>query len=544
MSARHGLRIGLALVVAAVAAATIVLTALGSSGRVSASAGTELIVTRLASTNTPGFGPGLQDTGNDAMVNSLLFSNLVKVAPNESTITPDLALKWTSSPNAKTFTFYLRHGVKWSDGVPFTAADVVFTITKAAQMGPTAYIGYQPTNWLEVAGASSILGTNKPLSGVKALNDYTVQITLAQPNAFFVRELTDAVYAILPQHILQSVTAKTFQTVPFATKDPVGTGPYTLENFVPNQYYEFKANPDYFGGVPKIQTLFFKTNVSDESAVAQLRTGELDVVLDLSPTDYGTLNNVSGLTAKFVPSPAQEYIQFRMDNPRVANPLVRQAVYYAFDRRGMLQNVFGGHGQVRWTLAGLNQNLPQLNRYPYDPTKAKQLLTQAHFNFSEPFRIIYSPDIDTLWPQIAQALQQSLKAIGVNAVLVPYSAAGWTNAVLSKKVTFEITLQAGNHDGLGPEDAATDFGCNTIGLFWSNCTIEKLYTEASSYTNPAQQTTVFDKIALYLNQQLPYASLWETDNLDAYTNKLGGTFSIYSNDRDSFFQVAGWTMSG
>ena len=79
-----------------------------------------------------------------------------------------------------------------------------------------------------------------------------------------------------------------------------------------NQYLEFTANPHYFGGVPKIQTIFFKLNVSAASAVAQIQSGELDLALDLNPADAPQVAKAKGVTAKFVNSVAGEFLQFRV----------------------------------------------------------------------------------------------------------------------------------------------------------------------------------------------------------------------------------------
>jgi ABC-type transport system substrate-binding protein len=536
----------LAALACAVAALSLVLAAAGSSSiRSAAASGTTLTLTRI-SDNTPGFGPVRQDTGNDALVNSLIFSNLVKIAPNEKTILPDLATRWTMSANARVFTFYLRSGVTWSDGQPFTAADVVFTITQAAQFGATPYIGYTPTEWWQVQGATAIAGTTKPLSGVKAIGSSEVQITLAAPDASYVRGLTDAVYSILPQHLLSSATAKTIATLPFTTTSPVGTGPYTLTKDVANQYLEFTANPHYFGGVPKIQTIFFKLNVSDASAVAQLESGELDLALDLAPSDAAQLDKASGLVAKFYPSVAAEFLQFRTDNPQVSNYLVREAIFYAIDRRSMLKDLFNNEGTIMSTFPGFNQNAPGMNHYPYDPTKAKQLLAQAHFDFSKPLNLLYIPGAggDPLWDQMVPVIQKYLKAVGINLVLDPLSPTAWTAALTSKTPDYAMSLNSGGATGLGPTHTSPFFNCKApVDSYYANCTLTALFAKALTQSNIAQQNATYDQAALIINKYAPMPALWLNDNLDAYSSKLGGTFAIFSNDRDSLFGVSGWTLS-
>lgn len=539
---RHFGRGPLAVAVAAAAVAVAVAFAVVAGSASGASGGT-LTLTRI-SDDTAGFGPVRQSTGNDAMINSLIFSNLVKIAPDEKTVVPDLADRWTVSKDAKVFTFFLHKGVKWSDGQPFTAKDVVFTITQAAQLGPSPYIGYQPTEWRQVLGADKIVGTTKPLAGVKAIGDYTVRLTLAQPNAVFVRNLTDAVYAIVPQHLLASATAKTIVTMPFTTSKPVGTGPYILQKYVPNQYVEFKANPDYFRGPAKIQTVFFKLNVKPETAVAQLESGELQFALDLNPNDAPRVQGLKSVKSEFVASPAAEFLQFRTDDPQASDPRVRQAIYYAVDRRQMLKNLVGGHGVIRWTMPGFDQTEPSLNRYPYDPAKAKQLLKAANFDFSKPFQLLYAPDADPLWQQMGPVVQKYLKDVGMNVQLQPVDAAGWTSALVNQKPTFPLTLQSGGSMGLLPDRSSIYFNCKTpLQTFYANCNLDALYAKARGQADPAQAAKTYAQVAKILNQQLPYATLWMTENLDAYTKKLSGV-KIYSNDRDTLFGITSWTLKG
>lgn len=507
-----------------------------------APADAQLTFTRLGD-NTPTFGPTSQNTGNDAITNSLILSNLVKVAPDEKTIVPDLAEKWEASPDAKTFTFTLRQGVKWSDGEPFDADDVVFTLTQAAHFGPTAYIGYVPTQWFQVKGAADAAGTTDPIEGVKALDPNTVEITLDKPNAEFIRNLTDAVYSIVPEHVLKDTTDKTIKSAEFTKTNPVGTGPYTIEKYVSNQYIQFKANPEYFGGAPKIGTLFFKLAVKPETAVAQMESGELDFVLGFNPTDEGRLKKVDGLKVEYVVSPAAQFLQFRVDNPQVADKRVRQAVYYAIDRRAMLQNLFGGNGEVLVTLPGFKQDDPNLNQYEHDPAKAKQLLTEAGFDFKQPLKLLYSPDIDPFWKQMAPVIQQNLKDAGIDAQLDPVDAAAWSAKLSEKKPAFAMTLNSGGAMGLSPDRSSIYFNCKTpLSTYYANCDLDDLYVEARSSPDDAVRAPVYAKIAKILNEDVPNLALWQTSSLDAYTERLGGTFAIFSNDRDTFFDVANWTL--
>ncbi|GAA2366582.1 ABC transporter substrate-binding protein [Dactylosporangium salmoneum] len=537
-------RARLSACLALLATTATAVAACGNSSSPTSQAGASLTFTRLG-INTAGFGPSNQSTGNDAVVNSLLFSNLVKVAPDEKSIIPDLAQTWEQSPDAKEFTFHLRQGVTWSDGQPFTADDVVFTVTQAAQLGSTAYVGYQPTQWRQAVGATEAKGTKNPVSGVTALDDHTVKMTLAAPNAEFIRNLTDAVYSIVPKHLLQDATAENVRTVEFSKSKPVGTGPYVLEKAVPDQYLQFKANPKYFGGAPKIATLFFKLNVKPESVAAQLQSGELGMVLNAAANDAPALSAVKGLTTKFVVSPAAQFLQFRTDHPQAKDVRLRQGIYYAIDRRAMLKNLFGGNGEVRWVLPGFDQDDAALDRYDYNPDKAKQLLAASGVDLGQPFKISYAQGVDPAWDQMMPAIQKYLKDVGLNAVLEPLDSAAWSAANASKDAKYPMTVNAGGSMGLSPDRSSGYFNCKApLSSFYANCQMDDLYAQARGTTDASTRADRYKQVAQILNRDVPMVALWQTTTYNAWTGKLGGSFQVFANDRDSAFNVNGWTLAG
>ena len=107
-----------------------------------------------------------------------------------------------------------------------------------------------------------------------------------------------------------------------------------------------------------------------------------------------------------------------------------------------------------------------------------------------------------------------------------------------------MTLQSGGSFGLGPSHSQSAFNCKTpLGTFYANCKLDALYQKALSETNPKAIAATYAQAGKILNTDIPYATLWVTANLDAYTNKLGGSFKIFSNDRDSLFDIQHWTIS-
>ena len=177
-----------------------------------------------------------------------LFNQLVKLDLTDESLqkfVPDLAEKWTTSPDGTVYTFTLRKDVKWHDGKKFTADDVVYTATYAAE-NQGAFIGFKPA-FFSIKGADAAeaacvadktaakCGGTAPLEGVKKINDYTVQFTLASPDYLFLRLLVDAPSSIMPKHVLAGQTAEQINKGEFKTK-PVGTGPYKMVSVQPGQF--------------------------------------------------------------------------------------------------------------------------------------------------------------------------------------------------------------------------------------------------------------------------------------------------------------------
>ena len=192
-------------------------------------------------------------------------------------------------------------------------------------------------------GAAAVKGTTNTPEGLTAPDDNTVKITLAAPDAEFLRSLPDAVYSIVPEHILKGVTAADVEKVPFTVGTPgttIGTGPYTLTKAQYPDFSQFAANPDYFKGKPKIDQIIMKFYSKPELALSDLEGGALDLALILSPNDQPRLDKVASLKTEFIPSVAIYAVLF--NGAAVTDKRVRQAAYYAINRAEIVKSVLKG----------------------------------------------------------------------------------------------------------------------------------------------------------------------------------------------------------
>jgi len=476
------------------------------------------------------FHPICFQTGNQFMVFQLLYNTLVKRDETEKII-PSLADSWDVSPDATTFTFHLNPKAMWHDGTPVTADDVVFSATQAAT-DQDNYIGTYPiTAWLATTKA-------------EALDANTVKFTLTGPNSVFLENLTDPAHSIMPKHLLEGMSGDVLKASDFVTgKSPIGSGPYKFASYTPDQNIEFTANTDYFLGSPTIGQIFFRLKVNPDTAAAQIQSGELGLALEMKPSDFDVLKATSGVKVAQIPGVGQQTLQYLTTNPQIADPRVRQAINYAFDRKTLLETVFGGAGRLLWIDAGFDPTDSDLDQYDFNPDKAKQLLAEAaadgKYDAAVGVRIIYSTQ-QVGWNEIAAALDQNLRDIGMVHTMVPSDDAAWTAAISG--TDYEVSLQCCGSPGLGPWKASGIFNSVTPrGTRFGTPELDALFAKATAAGDPAVQGEAYRDAGRIINKAAPYDWLWAVAHTDAWTDKL--TPIIHPLARESFAQIEKWTLA-
>ncbi len=311
-------------------------------------------------------------------VHAAVYDALVYYNSRTFKVEPQLATAWRDvSPTQVRFT--LRSGVKFSDGSPLTADDVVFSLTRAT------------------AKTSNYAVYTQGIDKVVKVNDSTVDIMMKGPNPVLLNQLTEL-------RIMSKAWAeKNKSTEPkdirakdetFAHRNAMGTGPYTVKEWQPDQKLVLVANPNYWGKNESNVTEIVYTPIKSEATrVAALLSGEVDFILDPSTQDLGRLRSTANL--KVIDGIENRTIFFGMDqfrdelpgsNIKGKNPLkdqrVRMALYQAIDIAAINRVTMRGLSQPTGALVA-----PQVNgwtegvhkRHPYDPEASKKLLAQAGY---------------------------------------------------------------------------------------------------------------------------------------------------------------------
>ena len=317
---------------------------------------------------------------------------------------PALALAWTPLDGGKGWRFRLRPGVKFHDGSPFTADDVVFSVERV--LSPTSA---QKVTLPNVTGARKVDEMTVDL--------LTSKVTPLLPVASTNFRIMSKAWCV--KHHTERPQDYKSKEETFAARNANGTGPYKLVQWTPDVKTVLVANPDYWGkrgNVTEAQYLVIGTGAT---RISGLVSRELDLVIDPSLQDLARLKRVPGVKLMQVVSNGVQFLGFDYGHDRLVhgeaggrNPFldvrVRQAIRYAIDVKAMQSKVMRGAGDIgramfSSTIAGYDARFDKV--WPYDPQKAKQLLAQAGYPNG------FSVELDCSSQQPADAMGQAISAM-------------------------------------------------------------------------------------------------------------------------------------
>lgn len=327
-------------------------------------------------------------------VSQLVFNGLTRVNADRK-IEPDLSERWEVSADQKTYTFYLRKGVLWQDGQPFTAKDVAFTV--AAIQNPDSKSPLAP-NW----------------QGIKyeVLNDYTIKFSLPNSYSAFLSATT---VGILPHHLLDSIRLSTLRINPYSQR-PIGTGPYVLDSPVGGQgVITLKSNPQYFRGKPMIDEVHFALYSTPEALLNGYARKQILGISQLDPDQLAIAKKNDTLKVNEFSLPAYVGVFLNTKNAYLADVSVRQALAQAIDRTRIISSSLSGKAVPVYypILPGQTGFNPAATRYPFDLATASKTLTAK--KPAKPLRLVTlrSPEYSAVAREVAQQLQLAGVAVEV-----------------------------------------------------------------------------------------------------------------------------------
>lgn len=346
-----------------------------------------------------------------------VYEGLTTLDGETAEVIPALATSWDVSDDGLTYTFHLRQGVLFqeADGVTYDdremkASDVEWSFLR--YLTEDTSISQHPEYLIALQGAEEYLaGEADGVSGLRVVDDYTIEMTLKEPSHRFLIDLINAY--VVPQEALEALG-------PDLSNAPVGTGPFLFDHWNRDDELVLTANPDYWEeGYPLLDSVRFVNVPEATTGLLMYREGDLDLLLDF-PT--GQLNSIK---SEFADQYYEQeglnvrYWGFKMDEPPFAdNPALRQAFNHAVDRE-LIWDVLMEGARVPATLGVLPPDIPgsDVEGYAYDPERAKELLAEAGYPGGEglePITLYYFATADDA-PNVA--FQDMLAQIGVTIEL-------------------------------------------------------------------------------------------------------------------------------
>lgn len=451
-----------------------------------------------------------------------LFSPLTAVNPWTNTLEPHLATSWEPNEDLTQWTFHLREGVKWHDGAPLTAEDVVFTFDRIR----------------DPEEGATTLPDFKNVTEVVALDPSTVRVTLSAPDAFFADRLSLGGNEILPSHILSGF-ARLDDAREFKTEKPIGTGPFKMGRMQPGSFYEVVANEDYFQGRPNLDSIIFRVVPDGNTRVTQLLSGELNLI-EAEAAQLPMLERNQKLVVDAFDSLGYRLFAWNFLNPLFEDVRVREAMMHGVDRRSILQTVAPGLGYVGDTyLPTAISWIPQadVEFREYDPELAKQLLAEAGWvpgadgilqrgeeRFS--FRILVDRG-DVQHEQMGLILQQYFQDLGMDGVYDLAERGGrWLEE--SQGRTFQSRLAAFPMTNIDWAQRLYTSKGPFNSQSYSNAAVDALFAELSSTADRDEQGRILERIQEELYADPPNMVLFFRKRLNVYDVRLGNMppFSI------------------
>jgi len=386
----------------------------------------------------------------------LMFNTLVTYAPTSTRIVPSLAARWTVSPDGRTYTFYLRHGVTFSNGNPFTAQDVVYTFTRLNQAATDC--PYQGSFADIVGGQAVYAGKAKALSGIRAVGRYEVVMHLVSAEPYWLNVLALGPAAIVDPRVAASWNADLNSKTP-APIDPVGTGPFVLAPYSANStQYVFERNPHYFvPGLPYLAKVIIHIGASPQLQLQQFQRGQLQAMssfledTSLDGSQYLVVRQNAQLRKDYLlqPDNGTEYLFEDVNTPPFNNQDVREAIAYAINKPFLTKILTNGRGEVANSI--LPPAMPgydaTMNAFPVDyaagmakaDATARALLKEAGYangiNIGQ-FDIIQGAG-DTEW---ASLVVSELAAAGIKVQAKILSFPEYIDAVETGKAGFAMSF--------------------------------------------------------------------------------------------------------
>ncbi|TDF92731.1 ABC transporter substrate-binding protein [Paenibacillus piri] len=474
----------------------------------------------VTSLDTAGMQPQGYPSGYEAAF--AIYNGLVKF-DDKLEFKPDLAEKWSTSADGKTWTFNLRQGVKFQDGTSFNADAVVGIYTK---MLDKTYNTGAYTLWA-------------PIDKIIKVDDNTVQIITKEPYGGLLNTLAHG-SALIPSTAALEKYGKDIGL------HPVGTGPYVLDKIEPGTQVTVKANEAYFGGKPAYKQITFKYVGDASSRIAALKSGQADVIDAVPVEQADELKSSPSIDLINIPGLQVFGVGLNQNNAILQDKTVRQALNSAIQKEAIVKTLFKGYGTVLTSpLAPNTTGYVKAGDYGYDVEKTKKMLADAGWKAGADGILekggkkmsfkLRTPD--GMYPNdvmVAETVKSQLKAIGVDVTINKVEKSTFWDSIKvpQAKVDFDMVLFGYNPShGNGGIQLDALFATNPDPAknppqwnfnWYSNKQADDLVAKANKEVDQQKRTDLLGQAEKIIWDDAPYIWLYAKNNISAKAKNVDG----------------------
>lgn len=408
-----------------------------------------------------------------------LYNGLTEYDPDMNVV-PALAEKWEASPDLKTYTWYLRKGVKFHNGRELVAEDIKWNYERC----------------LDPKLGSQMRNNVQEVESVEVKDKYTVVMHLSTPSVTLPNGAQEL--KIIAKECLDNIN-----------KNPIGTGPYMYEDFVPNETLKLKRFDGYWGGKPYLDKVVITAIKDSTAALNALKSGQWDVIWQIPPKDAVTLKDdpkIKLLTAKV--SSSNYFWEPDTTSPPFDNQLVRQALCYAIPRQEIVDVAIFGYGTPSWTNNFVPEGHwafnPNLIRYDYNLDKAKELFTKAGIKEGTEFIWWTLAGILPEFVTFGEMLGQSLAKIGLKLKIEQNEVGKWVDAFYPSGKKFpNMIVPNGDTAALDPAFPLKFFAQKRCECNYNDPKIDELLAKGKSTADKEKRKEAYWEIQKIVNEVVP-----------------------------------------
>ena len=397
-------------------------------------------------------------------------------------------------PDDLTYIVKLREGVKFSNGDDLTVEDVIFSLTRAANSSQYSYI----------------FGNIDENSFVKK-DEQTLEFKLKKPDASFMQALSHPGASILNKKYVEEKGDK-------IAEEPMGTGPFVLDNWTKLDSMTLKVNENYWGDKPEIDTMVLKVIPEASQRLIELESGSVDIAYKISANDVDKFDGQDQLKLYNKLDNSTHFIGLNVSKAPFDNKLVREAIGYGLDMNAIVDSVYKGQAEIATTPVNPNfkySMAKELESTKYDPEKAKALLQEAGVDFGKTIKLYVNEDQQRL--DVATIMQAQLKEIGINLEIVKLEWGAFMDALKNSEHDMFIMSWSPSvvdpHYELYQPFSTANKGKGPNFMFYSNPELDSLMEEGIRLKDSPEREAIYKEAQTIVNEDKPWIYICYGKNL-------------------------------